>query len=273
MAHHDVSTVAWGRSVLDPPRAQALRSQGPRELLVECRMRGQTSTLRRGFVSFLRRLTHYRGDLARRRGRTGTILISPSALTLGMANLHIYDEFNHLYLAAFGLPSVKVFRVPVQDLAGTNHSSPALKATPLEDNQGIALIVTAFASDVLQSAVGEGGAPPQAHTLRTWIVHPSSSGKLSEYFAQGATRLRDRVFLHHSPAIYANHPLPSPWDEAYRRFERMYRVTEYATPPAALRQGAEVLMMGLLPCREGREAIGRYLASLGHPITHATWNG
>lgn len=187
-----------------------------------------------------------------------------------MTNLHIYDEFNHLYLAAFRLPSVKVFRLPTPEIPGL---TPSAKAKSLDDDQGIALIVTALANEVLQATTSDDRALPEAHELRTWIVRPSSTGKLSEYFDQGATRLRDRVFLHHSPAIYASHPLPSPWDEAYRRFERMYRVTKYATPSAALRQGAEVLTMGLLPCRKGREALNRYLASLGHPITYASWNG
>lgn len=187
-----------------------------------------------------------------------------------MTNLHIYDEHNHLYLAAFRLPPVKVFRVPTQNPVGS--LSPS-KATPIDDDQGIALIVTALANESLRSLIAEDDAIPEAHILRTWIVGSSGTGKLSEYFTLGSTRHRSRVFLHQSPAIYADRPVPSPWEEAYRRFEQMYRVTECVTPSAALRQGAKVLTMGLLPCREGREAFDRYVASLGHPTTHASWDG
>ncbi len=208
-------------------------------------------------------------DVAPRAGRSATTLIAAGAFPLGMTNLHIYDNDNHLYLTAMNLPHMSVFRFDSASEA-TSNGVPHMERLDLE--AGICRILGVLARGAIERMREvPTGSVVCPLGLETWIVRPSPSGRLSEYFAGLPSHTRRRVFIHRTP-------VRSPWTQARCLWDLAYETLEadrgsgfkrVENSAAALRQGVEVLTYGLAAYREGPQATRRYfLESLGHPVRH-----
>lgn len=185
-----------------------------------------------------------------------------------MTNLHIYDNDNHLYLTAMNLPHMSVFKF---DSAAETTANGVPRMERLDLEAGICRILAVLARGAIERMREvPTGSVVCPLGLETWIVRPSPSGRLSEYFAGLPSHTRRRVFIHRTPVRSPWTHARCLWDMAYETLEagRGSGLVRAENPPAALRQGVEALTYGLVAYREGPQATRSYFESLGHPVRH-----